>query len=93
MNDKPTGSGWLAVAFGVLFVCAFVATFFGRIADLSPEWIFRIWLICAAGVLLGWGRQRIKIGNPSSVIGQETLNFVVGVMGVTAAILALLIHS
>lgn len=92
MNDRPTGSGWLAVGFGVLFVCAFVATFVRRIGDLSPEWIFRIWLICAAVVLLGWGGQRIKTGNRSPAIGQETLSFVVGVIGVTAAILALLIH-
>jgi len=39
--------------------------------------------------LLAWGFVRVRNGEPGWQIGQPTINFVVGVMGATVALLAL----
>jgi hypothetical protein len=86
----PKGSGYFAASIGLVFLVVLAVSFFEDLKNLPPDWLLRIWLLFAGVILVGWGANRIKNGRPSWVIGQETLNFVVAVVGATIAIFALL---
>ena len=87
--SKPKGSGYFSAGFGFLFLIAFISSFFFDLTSLSPYLIFQIWLIFAAMILLIWGLIRVKTGENKWKIGQPTLNFIVGIVGVTIALLAI----
>jgi hypothetical protein len=90
MPEKPKGSGVFSVVFGLLFVLAFLVSFWvDDVTQLPPEWIVRVWMLFVATVLISWGANRIKTGTPGRTVGQETINFVVSLIGVTFALIAL----
>jgi hypothetical protein len=90
MSDKPKGSGYFSAAFGVLFFVAFLGSFFISMKDIPPDWILRAWLVFVAAILIGWGFNRIKRGRPDRTVGQNTINFVIGLVAATMALLSLL---
>ncbi len=42
-------------------------------------------------ILLAWGINRVSKGRDDWTVGQPTINFVVGILGVTIAILAIVV--
>jgi hypothetical protein len=92
MSDgKPVGSGYFALVSGVLFLFAFIGSFFIDRAKLDPYVALQVWLVFSAAILVVWGGVRVRTGNGSDYrIGQETLNFVVAIAAATFAIIALI---
>jgi hypothetical protein len=79
---KPVGSGYFAAVSGVVLLVAFICSYFVPIDKLPPEWILRMWLLFVAAILITWGVRRVARGNKQDLtIGQETINFVIGVLG------------
>ncbi len=89
-EEKPKGSGYFSLAVGVLFLLILIASFGIDLRMISPLWFLRSWLAFAAVILVVWGGRRIKEGRSDWTVGQSTLNFVVGVVGATVAIFALI---
>jgi len=90
MSDKPVGSGWFALAFGLLLVITLVASFVVDLTAVNPTFYVRAWLTFASLTLLSWGVSRIRTGaRGDNRIGQETINFVVAIIAATVAILEL----
>jgi peptidoglycan/LPS O-acetylase OafA/YrhL len=92
-EPKPKGSGWFAAGAGTLFLTAFILLFFFDPRDLDPHILFMGWLIFAAAILLIWGIKRIKKGRDDWTVGQDTINFVVAIVGATIAILTILLDK
>jgi hypothetical protein len=91
--SKSKGSGYFAAASGVLFAAAFGASFvwdLQAIARNHPSLVLRLWLFIAGAILLGWGGQRVVNGDGSKGVGQDTLNFVVAIVGVSFALFAMM---
>ena len=86
---KPRGSGYFALTFGALFIVTFVISLCVKLYELCPYYAFQAWLVFAAVILIVWGAVRIATGGPSKRVGQDTINFVVGIVGVTIALLTL----
>jgi len=91
-GEKPRGSGIFAIIFGVLFLLALVASFQIDFTKLPREVVVRAWLLFVTAVLICWGANRVRIGGPSLTVGQATINFVVGLIGATFALIALFGH-
>lgn len=89
-TDKPKGSGYFAVISGSVLAGVFVASFFLDFSVLTGEMILRIWLASASIILIYWGIDRVCTGVPNRTVGQETINLVIAVAGVTVAIMGLL---
>ena len=88
---KPIGSGVFAAICGGVLLIAAICSFFVSVDRIPPEYIIRAWLFFVAGVLIVWGMIRISTANKKDWrIGQETINFVIGVLGATFVLLALL---
>ena len=90
MSNKPRGSGYFAALCGVLFVLAFIGSFFVTVQQLSPEWIMRAWFLFIASVLIWWGANRALTGRPDRTVGQDTINLVIAIVGASIALLGLL---
>jgi hypothetical protein len=90
MSDKPTGSGYFALTSGVVFLGAFAGSFAVSVKDLSPDSIARAWFLVVAAVLIWWGGNRIRTGRSDRTVGQDTINLVLGIVGVTIALLGFL---
>ena len=90
-DNPPKGSGYFAAIVGVIFLCAFIGSFFGALDQLSRQWLMRAWLVFVAAILILWGVNRIKKGRPDATVGQDTINLVNGVISSTIALLALLL--
>jgi high-affinity Fe2+/Pb2+ permease len=89
--SKPVGSGYFAAVGGVVLLAVFIFSYFVSIDKLPPEWILRTWLLFVAVILITWGVRRVAKGNKQDfTIGQETINFVIGVLGATFVLMALL---
>ena len=88
-EQKPKGSGYFSLAVGIVFVAVFLASFFVDLRAVSPQWFLRGWLAFAAAIMVVWGVRRIYEGRDDWTVGQATLNFVVGVVGATVAIFAI----
>jgi hypothetical protein len=94
MSDpKPKGSGWFAATAGAIFLIVFILLLFFDPKDIDPRILFKGWLIFAATILLVWGINRIKKGRDEWTVGQDTINFVVAIIGATIAILTILIDK
>ena len=83
---KPKGSGYFAAVVGAVFLGVLV---FVDVTKITREWVLRGWFLFAATVLIGWGVNRAATGANDWTVGQDTINFVVAIVGATAAILAL----
>jgi hypothetical protein len=88
---SPKGSGYFAALFGILFFLSFIASLLLDIYKISPRYIFSIWLLLSSIVLFGWGFNRIKTGDDRRQVGQDTINFVLGFVAVTLAILSIIL--
>lgn len=91
--SKPRGSGYFSLTAGLGFLAAFIASFLIDRVSLDPYVAFQGWLIFAAAILIGWGIRRIWTGDERWTVGQATLNFVVGVIAATVALLALVVQA
>jgi hypothetical protein len=89
-GSKPKGSGYFAALCGLLFMLAFVGSFFRSVDQLSPDWIMRAWLLFVAAILIWWGSNRVRSGRPDRTVGQDTINLVIALVGTTVALLGLL---
>ena len=89
-EEKPKGSGYFAVICGSLFLLAFIGSFWRTIANISPEWIMRMWLMFVAAILLWWGINRIQKGRPDRTVGQHTIDLIIGIVAATFALLSFL---
>lgn len=90
MGDHPVGSGYFAIGAGALFALVFVGSFVVDLAQINPYRLFQTWVLVAAGMLVWWGSRRVATGDRRDRhIGQDTFNFVVAIVGVTFALLAL----
>ena len=88
---QPKGSGYFSLCFGFLFLGTFIISFIYDFSTLNPYLIFQIWLLFTSIILLTWGVSRIKNGENNWHIGQPTINFTVGIIGVTIALLRLFV--
>jgi hypothetical protein len=91
MSDKPKGSGWFAAGAGVIFLVIFICSMKWDLSKIPPYLLFQVWLLLATIILSGWGIRRIQTGRPSWSVGQTTITFVVTIIGVTLAILAIVV--
>jgi hypothetical protein len=89
MSEHPRGSGVFSVAAGICFVIVFVVSTITDLLTIDPYRVFQAWLMLAAVILGGWGADRIARGDKSWRIGQDTINFVIGITAVTFALLTL----
>ena len=69
---------------------AVIGSFFVSVDQLSPEWIMRAWFLFVAVVLLWWGGNRLRTGADDPTVGQNTINFVIAIVGASVALLGLL---
>lgn len=92
-EPKPKGSGWFAVGSGAIFLVAFICSFKWDLSKIPPYLLFKAWLLIATAILLGWGARRIRTGRADWTIGQNTINFVVAILGATFAILAIVLAA
>ena len=93
--SRPRGSGLFAAAFGVLFLAAFIVSFFPGLHfdKIPPVDILRVWLVFIAAVLIGWGVNRVvKTDDKGLNVGQDTIAFVIGIVAATLALLELVNH-
>jgi hypothetical protein len=89
-GKKPIGSGIFAVVCGAAFLVLFFLSQPGTGADFNADWTLRLWLLFVAACLILWGLSRILTGNKKDFrIGQDTASFVVSIVGVTIAIVAM----
>ena len=92
-KQKPKGSGWFAAGSGVVFLVAFICSFVWDLSKIPPYLLFKAWLLIATAILLGWGIRRIRTGRDDWTVGQNTINFVVAIIGATMAILAIVVSG
>jgi hypothetical protein len=90
-EPKPKGSGWFAAGAGIVFLVASICSFVWDLSKIPPYAVFKAWLVIATAILFGWGIRRIRTGRDDWTIGQSTINFVVAIIGLTIAILAIVI--
>ena len=92
-EQKPKGSGWFAAGSGAVFLIAFICSFIWDLTKIPPYLLFKAWLLIATAILLGWGVRRIETGRNDWTVGQNTINFVVAIVGATIAILAIVVTA
>jgi hypothetical protein len=92
-HRRPKGSGWFAAGAGVIFLVASVCSFVWDLSKIPPYLLFKVWLLIAAAILLGWGIRRIMQGRDDWTVGQNTINFVVAILGLTIAILTIVVTA
>ena len=78
---------------GVVFLVASVCSFMWDLSKIPPYALFRAWLLIATAILLSWGINRISKGRDEWTIGQNTINFVIGIVGATIALLTIVIGA
>ncbi len=89
-KPKPQGSGYFALSAGLLFLGAFITSIAFDLRTISLYGAFQAWLLFAAAILVIWGAARVRTGAKQDFrIGQNTINFVVAIVGATIALLAL----
>lgn len=86
---RPKGSGVFAIAFGILFAIVFATSFITDLRRIDRYVVFQAWLFIATVILVSWGANRVRSGDPGKTVGQDTINFVMGIIGATLALLAL----
>ncbi|GAB3374098.1 hypothetical protein GCM10027431_26370 [Lysobacter rhizosphaerae] len=94
-GKKPKGSGYFAIVCGLLFLAAFISSLYfdNFVGGLTQERVMGAWFAAVSAILLWWGVIRVRTGRPDMTIGQDTINFVIGVISVTIALLALMAKS
>lgn len=102
-EPKPFGSGVFALICGIIFVLVgLIIVLCGYdVSKLDPSTILNIWLFSGGVILIGWGVQRIRKWRTPKTrkltknwdVGQNTINFTMGFVAATIAILALLIKT
>jgi hypothetical protein len=91
MSDKPAGSGYFAVFCGLLFIVALVVLRRISIESFDPEVILQVWLAFMALLLISWGLNRaMTTANRRWIVGQDTINWLVGILAATFVLMALL---
>jgi hypothetical protein len=91
LRTKSRGSGVFAALVGLLFVGALWNPRGIDFVNLNPIHLIRVWFGFAALILLTWGIYRaIRPDAETPLVGQDTLNFVVAIIGATFAILGFL---
>jgi hypothetical protein len=88
-EPKPTGSGWFSLVAGVIFLVVLLASAFTNLREVCPYTLFQAWLLFSALTLIAWGVNRVRTGRPEATIGQNTINFVVGLIAATIALFTL----
>jgi hypothetical protein len=94
-EKPPVGSGIFARNVGVFysilaFIAAFVAVKGIKIDTTLKLYIMPVWLLFSGIISVYWGKNRIKNGDPKKkAIGMETINMLVTMFGVAAAIAAI----
>ena len=91
--SKPKGSGYFATAIGAVLAFTFVMSFIFNLKSISPYVLLQGWLLFAGVILLGWGINRVANSIDDWTVGQETINFVVAVVGATIAIFTLVAQT
>jgi hypothetical protein len=95
-------NGVFAVACGFLYLIVFGGSWLGiiNLKTVSPDtlvYLFYVWLLVAAFILLWWGCTRIYRvytgKDPWWRVDQPTMNFVLVIVGATIALLALVKQS
>ena len=90
---RPKGSGWFSVGSGVIFLVVFICSFKWDLSTIPPYLLFKVWLLIATAILLAWGTRRIRTGKDDWTIGQNTINFVIAIVGATLTILAIVVTA
>lgn len=92
-DQKPKGSGWFATGSGIVFFVTLLCSFVWDLSKIPPYVLFKAWLLIASIILLSWGINRVLKGRDDWTVGQPTINFVVGIIGATIAILAIVVSG
>jgi hypothetical protein len=90
MSDRPQGSGYFAAACGFLLLISMVLAFRVDIHKIRPEIIVAGWMGFLGSILAVWGIRRILTGKRDWTVGQETIKFVLALVGSVFALIALL---
>jgi predicted phage tail protein len=96
-TNKPAGSGWFSLIVGIASILI-VAIFWllGKDATtINGNYIIAAWMIFSGVVMAVWGIVRIATATAQTDlrIGQNTINFCVAIIGVTFAILAIVVDK
>lgn len=100
MSDSEAnriGSGWLATLAATALIASgvgSVALYFSGVVYTFPKLIvYAAYAVLAGLVIIVWGINRIKKPRKEDAIyGQPTMNFVFTVVGVTFAVIAILVN-
>ena len=92
-DDKPKASGSFALIWGVLFLAISPLALHGDIQKLAkayPNVLLGAWLLLAGLILIYWGINRRRKSTGTGPFGQDTINCVIAILGVTFALVQLL---
>lgn len=92
-NRNPKGAGLFAIIFGIVFLSLFICSFIWDLSSIPPYLLFKIWLIFAAIILIGWGVTRLIKLKSKWRISRPTIQFLISIIGITIAILTLIIAT
>ena len=93
----PVGSGYFAKYVGIGFFVVSViiggAWHFGvDFKTINPLYVLETWIVACAVILIYWWQNRINHSqNNSRAVGQDTINMVITIVGVTFAIAAIIL--
>lgn len=87
--NRPKGSGALSLGAGLGFVAIFIWSLFEDFSTVDPYVLFQAWLVIGGVIMIWWGAQRLAHADQNWRVGQDTINFVVGITAVTLALLTL----
>jgi hypothetical protein len=96
-EGPPVGSGYFARYVGISFFIVWVIIggvwYWGiDFTKINPLYVLEAWLLACSVILVYWGQNRINHArNLSRSVGQDTINMVVAIVGVTFAIAAIIL--
>jgi hypothetical protein len=91
-DNKPKGSGLFAFGFGSISLVLAVLIHAGAInpQSLCKNSIIVGWFFFSGGLGVYWGISRMRDFKGWKLVGQDTMTFILAMVGITAALLQLL---
>ncbi|MFY0602195.1 MAG: hypothetical protein JXR03_21140 [Cyclobacteriaceae bacterium] len=95
LKRRPLGSGVFALVAGILFVGSGIVIYFTGfdVSKIEPSTVLNTYLFAGGLIMIGWGFNRIRYNDGRWIVGQSTINFVLGFLAAAIAILSILINK
>jgi hypothetical protein len=90
-DPPPKGSGLFAVCFGIIswIIAIWFCASNANICDLSDNHLLVLWLVASGFLGVYWGVGRILSFKNWRLVGQDTMTFILAMLGITFAIIAI----